>query len=125
MDNIHERAMNLESRNNRVNAKILHDRITAVTGSTMGNGRAIAELSSAHGLNVAVLGRDQETDVAAHEIRRKHKTRQHAMRADMACNSLRRPTANPSEGASISAANLPTNSEVSLDKPFGARSWSY
>jgi len=55
-----------------------------VTGSTKGNGRAIAELFSAHGSNVVIVGRDEkEADVAASEISQKYKTRPLALRADI------------------------------------------
>lgn len=64
--------------------KLLQGKITIVTGSTKGNGRAIAELFSAHGSNVVVVGRDEkEADAAAHEIRAKYKTHPFGLRADI------------------------------------------
>ena len=60
--------------NNR-DAKLLQDKIAIVTASTKGNGRAIAELFSAAGSNVVIVGRDEkEAKVAAHEIGQKYRT---------------------------------------------------
>ncbi|MGO9645614.1 MAG: SDR family NAD(P)-dependent oxidoreductase [Candidatus Bathyarchaeia archaeon] len=65
--------------------KLLQGKIAIVTGSTKGNGRAIAELFSAHGSNVVIVGRDEkEADDVAHEIRQRYKTHPFGVRADMA-----------------------------------------
>lgn len=46
---------------------LLQDKVAMVTGSTKGNGRAIAELFSANGSNVVLVGRDEkEAEIAAH-----------------------------------------------------------
>ena len=64
--------------------KLLQGKITIVTGSTKGNGRAIAELFSAHGSNVVIVGRDEkEAKVASEEIRQKYKTNPLGLRTDI------------------------------------------
>ncbi len=64
--------------------KLLQGKVAIVTGSTKGNGRAIAELFSAHGSNVVVVGRDEkEADAAAHEIGQRYNTRPFGLRADV------------------------------------------
>jgi 3-oxoacyl-[acyl-carrier protein] reductase len=64
--------------------KLLQGKIAIVTGSTKGNGRAIAELFSAHGSNVVIVGRDEkEADDVAHEIRQRYKTHPLGVRADV------------------------------------------
>ena len=39
--------------------KLLDERVAVITGSTKGNGRAMANLFSEHGANVIVTGRDK------------------------------------------------------------------
>ena len=64
--------------------KPLQGRIAIVTGSTKGNGRAIAELFSANGSNVVIVGRDEkEAAVAVHEISQKYKTHPLGLRVDV------------------------------------------
>lgn len=64
--------------------KLLQGKIIIVTGSTKGNGRAIAELFSANGSNVVVVGRDEkEAEVAAREISQKYKTHPLGLRVDI------------------------------------------
>lgn len=58
------------------NAKLLRNKVAIVTGSTRGNGRAIAELFSANGSMVVIVGRDgKEAEVTAREISQRYKTR--------------------------------------------------
>ena len=65
--------------------KLLQGKIAIVTGSTKGNGRAIAELFSAHGSNVVIVGRDEkEADDIAHVISQRYKTHPLGVRADVA-----------------------------------------
>lgn len=64
--------------------KLLQGKVAIVTGSTKGNGRAIAGLFSEHGADVVVVGRDErEADAAAHEIAQKYGTRPLGLRADV------------------------------------------
>jgi 3-oxoacyl-[acyl-carrier protein] reductase len=64
--------------------KLLQGKIAIVTGSTKGNGRAIAELFSAHGSNVVIVGRDEKEAIAAAlEIRRKYRTHPSGLRVDI------------------------------------------
>jgi NAD(P)-dependent dehydrogenase (short-subunit alcohol dehydrogenase family) len=66
------------------NPLILQDRVAIVTGSTKGNGRAIAELFSAQGANVVIVGRDEkQIESAVEEIRLRHKTRPLGLRVDI------------------------------------------
>jgi NAD(P)-dependent dehydrogenase (short-subunit alcohol dehydrogenase family) len=63
---------------------ILQDKVAIVTGSTKGNGRAIAELFSAQGANVVIVGRDEvQVASAVEEIRQKHNTRPLGLRVDI------------------------------------------
>jgi 3-oxoacyl-[acyl-carrier protein] reductase len=39
--------------------KLLNERVAVITGSTKGNGRAMANIYSEQGANVVVTGRDQ------------------------------------------------------------------
>ena len=51
--------------------KLLNDRVAVITGSTKGNGRAIATIYSEQGANVVVTGRDQgEAQNVAAELSR-------------------------------------------------------
>jgi 3-oxoacyl-[acyl-carrier protein] reductase len=64
--------------------KLLQGKVAIVTGSTKGNGRAIAELFSAHGSNVVIVGRNEkEAADAAQEIRQRYKTHPFGVRADV------------------------------------------
>ena len=64
--------------------KLLQGKIAIVTGSTKGNGRAIAELFSAHESNVIIIGRDEkEAETAAHEINGKYGTDTMGLRVDV------------------------------------------
>ncbi len=64
--------------------RLLQDEVAIVTGSTKGNGRAIAELFSAQGASVAVLGRDEKlvTEVVR-DIEMRHDSRPLGFRADV------------------------------------------
>ena len=49
--------------------KLLNERIAVITGSTMGNGRAIADIYSEKGATVVVTGRDLgEAHNVAHDL---------------------------------------------------------
>jgi 3-oxoacyl-[acyl-carrier protein] reductase len=64
---------------------ILHDKVAIVTGSTRGNGRAIAELFSEQGADVVIVGRDEAlAKSVADEIRQRYKTSPLGYRADIA-----------------------------------------
>lgn len=66
---------------------LLQDQIAIVTGSTKGNGRAIAELFSEQGSNVVVVGRDEtEARAVAAAIREKYHTSPLGVRADITSN---------------------------------------
>lgn len=55
-----------------------------MTGSTKGNGRAIAELFAANGADVVVTGRDErEADAFSHELAQRCKTRTLGLRVDV------------------------------------------
>jgi 3-oxoacyl-[acyl-carrier protein] reductase len=54
---------------------LLDGRIAVITGSTRGNGRAMANLFSEHGANVVVTGRDQkEAQNTAEQLSREYQT---------------------------------------------------
>jgi 3-oxoacyl-[acyl-carrier protein] reductase len=63
---------------------LLKGKVAIVTGSTKGNGRAIADLYSENGANVVITGRN-EKEVAAveQEIRKKYKTDPLGIRIDI------------------------------------------
>ena len=64
--------------------KLLDGRVAIITGSTGGNGRAMANLFSENGANVIITGREQkEVQKVADEIRRKYKTNPLAFKADV------------------------------------------
>jgi 3-oxoacyl-[acyl-carrier protein] reductase len=68
--------------NNRV--KLLNDRVAVITGSTKGNGRAIANIYSEEGANVVVTGRNQvEAQNVAGEISREYGTDSLGMKIDV------------------------------------------
>ncbi len=55
--------------------KLLNERVAVITGSTKGNGRAIANIFSEHGANVVVTGRNQvEAQNVADEISKEYGT---------------------------------------------------
>ena len=55
--------------------KLLNERVAVITGSTKGNGRAIANIYSEQGANVAVTGRDQaEAQNIANELSKEYGT---------------------------------------------------
>jgi 3-oxoacyl-[acyl-carrier protein] reductase len=55
--------------------KLLGDRVAIITGSTKGNGRAIANIYSEQGANVIVTGRDQgEAQNVVDELSKEHGT---------------------------------------------------
>ena len=55
--------------------KLLNERVTVITGSTKGNGRAIANIYSEQGANVVVTGRDQlEAKNVADELSKEYGT---------------------------------------------------
>ena len=71
-------------KNNIPGAKLLRGKIAIVTGSTKGNGRAIAELFSAHGSKVVIVGRNEREALAvAREIGQKYKTSPLGLKADL------------------------------------------
>lgn len=73
-----------EKREIRHAGKILYHKVAIVTGSTKGNGRAIAEIFSAQGSNVVVVGRNEaEAKEAAKELSTKYKTHALGVRADV------------------------------------------
>ena len=56
-------------------AKLLNERVAVITGSTKGNGRAIANIYSEQGANVVVTGRDQlEAKNVADELSKEYGT---------------------------------------------------
>jgi len=64
--------------------KLLNRRVAIITGSSGGNGRAIANLFSENGANVVITGRDQkEVQKVTDEIRREYKTNPLGLRADV------------------------------------------
>lgn len=63
----------------------LKGKIAIVTGSTKGNGNAIAHLYSLHGANVVVTGRNEEEAVeVANDLRKRYKRDPLALRIDVA-----------------------------------------
>jgi 3-oxoacyl-[acyl-carrier protein] reductase len=65
-------------------SSLLEKRIAVITGSTKGNGRAMAELFSEHGANVIVTGRDEsEAQAVADELSRRYKTKPFGIRLDV------------------------------------------
>jgi NAD(P)-dependent dehydrogenase (short-subunit alcohol dehydrogenase family) len=63
---------------------LLQGKVAIVTGSTRGNGRVIADLFSAQGSNVVVVGRSREqVEEVAEDLRIKHGTRPLGVTADI------------------------------------------
>jgi 3-oxoacyl-[acyl-carrier protein] reductase len=64
--------------------KLLNGRVAVITGSTKGNGRAMANIYSDHGANVVVTGRDQEeARYVADELSKEYQTNALGMRLDV------------------------------------------
>jgi NAD(P)-dependent dehydrogenase (short-subunit alcohol dehydrogenase family) len=64
--------------------KLLDGRVAIITGSTRGNGRAIANLFSEHGSNVVITGREQnEVQEVVDEILREYKTNPLGLKVDI------------------------------------------
>jgi 3-oxoacyl-[acyl-carrier protein] reductase len=64
--------------------KLLSDRVAVVTGSTKGNGRAIANIFSEQGANVVVTGRDQgEAQNVVDELSKKYGTNPLGLKVDV------------------------------------------
>jgi 3-oxoacyl-[acyl-carrier protein] reductase len=65
--------------------RLLEERVAVITGSTKGNGRAMANLFSQQGANVVVTGRDMnEVQSVADELVREYKTSPLGLRVDVA-----------------------------------------
>ena len=65
--------------------KLLDERVAIITGSTKGNGRAMANLFSEHGANVIVTGRDKnEAQNIAERLTREHQTDPLGLKVDVA-----------------------------------------
>ena len=64
--------------------KLLGDRVAVITGSTKGNGRAMANIYSDQGANVVVTGRDQlEAQSAADELSKEYGTNPLGLKLDI------------------------------------------
>lgn len=64
--------------------KLLDGRIAIITGSTRGNGRAMANLFSEHGATVVVTGRDErEAQSVAEQLTREYQTNALGLRLDV------------------------------------------
>ena len=64
--------------------KMLCDRVAIITGSTKGNGRAMANIYSEHGANVVVTGRDQEeAQNVADELSKEYQTNALGLKLDV------------------------------------------
>jgi 3-oxoacyl-[acyl-carrier protein] reductase len=64
--------------------RVLDGRIAVITGSTRGNGRAMANIFSEHGANVIVTGRDEnEAQSTAEQIAREYKTNTLGLKLDV------------------------------------------
>jgi 3-oxoacyl-[acyl-carrier protein] reductase len=63
---------------------LLYGRIAVITGSTRGNGRAMANLFSEHGANVVVTGREEkEAQSTAEQLEREYKTNTLGLKLDV------------------------------------------
>ena len=64
--------------------RLLDSRVAIITGSTRGNGRAMANIFSEHGANVIVTGRDEnEAQNIAEQIAREYKTNTLGLKLDV------------------------------------------
>jgi 3-oxoacyl-[acyl-carrier protein] reductase len=64
--------------------KLLNEKVAVITGSTRGNGRAMANIYSDHGANVVVTGRDQEeAQHVADELSKEYHTNALGMKVDV------------------------------------------
>src|ERR671922_1065298 len=64
--------------------RLLNERIAVITGSTKGNGRAMANLFSKHGANVVVIGRDKnEAQSTAEQLVREYQTNPLGLKVDV------------------------------------------
>lgn len=64
--------------------RLLDGRIAVITGSTRGNGRAMANIFSEHGANVIVTGRDEnEAQSIAEQIAREYQTNTFGLKLDV------------------------------------------
>jgi 3-oxoacyl-[acyl-carrier protein] reductase len=64
--------------------RLLDSRVAIITGSTRGNGRAMANIFSEHGANVIVTGRDEnEVQSTAEQIAREYKTNTLGLKLDV------------------------------------------
>jgi 3-oxoacyl-[acyl-carrier protein] reductase len=64
--------------------RLLDGRIAVITGSTRGNGRAMANIFSEHGANVIVTGRDEnEAQSIAEQIAREYQTNTIGLKLDV------------------------------------------
>lgn len=67
-----------------IERRLLNERVAIITGSTKGNGRAMANLFSEQGANVIVTGRDQaEAQNVAEELSKQYKTTALGLKADV------------------------------------------
>jgi 3-oxoacyl-[acyl-carrier protein] reductase len=65
--------------------RLLEERVAVITGSTKGNGRAMADLFSEHGANVVVTGRDNnEIQSVTDSLVREYKTNPLGLKVDVA-----------------------------------------
>ena len=65
--------------------RLLEERVALITGSTKGNGRAMANLFSEHGANVVVTGRDNnEIQIVTDSLVREYKTNPLGLKVDVA-----------------------------------------
>jgi len=65
--------------------KLLDERVAVITGSTKGNGRAMANLFSEHGANVIVTGRDKnEAESIADQLTIDYQTNSLGLKVDVA-----------------------------------------
>ena len=68
--------------------KLLNDRVAIITGSTKGNGRAMANIYSEHGANVIITGRDQEeAQEVAQELSTQYQTIALGLKVDISSNT--------------------------------------
>jgi 3-oxoacyl-[acyl-carrier protein] reductase len=64
--------------------KLLNERVAVITGSTKGNGRAMADIYSEQGANVVVTGRDQEeAQSVVEELSKEYQTNPLGIKVDV------------------------------------------